>query len=271
MGNKTSVLVITAAVQLSSGSNWVKNGNGLCLGASGNRLNYYNREESNVDRCKASCESIGAECQSITYWTTIRECDINIDFDTTRPAVLDGSWEFHNQGNERHPVMSTYSVPIPTECFTVVMCDVITDCSNRAFTVEFQREDKSCLCHCNYPFTGHSCSSCLDHWEGINCDYCPLKFNQETCSSCALNYITYPHCNKCSFDYCSNHALRVYSNSQHTKCLCDCQPAWKGSDRCATCTSNYFEQHGQCYPCTDTQCSGTDHGHTQQSGMLITM
>eukprot|EP01013_Petalomonas_cantuscygni_P015939 TRINITY_DN32863_c0_g1_i1.p1 TRINITY_DN32863_c0_g1~~TRINITY_DN32863_c0_g1_i1.p1 ORF type:complete len:1695 (+),score=209.29 TRINITY_DN32863_c0_g1_i1:184-5268(+) len=88
-------------------------------------------------------------------------------------------------------------------------CSVSSDCAGRALTVTYNPSMSPTPCQCE----------CTGQWAGRQCTECDSRFDPTTCAQCGVQRIGYPTCAPCT---CTNRALSITTNVDHTKCLCEC-------------------------------------------------
>ena len=112
-------------------------------------------------------------------------------------------------------------------------CNSFDHCTNRAASVTSNAAKSDCVCTCKNSYSGDKCQVCDPKYGGSDCD------------ECAVGFINYPTCTKCTVgNHCSNHANTVTDMSRIT-CVCDCRNEWSG-DTCDTCATKYT---GDCDVC----------------------
>ena len=127
-------------------------------------------------------------------------------------------------------------------------CDIFTHCNGNADSVGSDYNRTNCTCNCKDGY--------------MNSDY-------GMCDMCAEGYIGYPNCEKCTIGtHCSNHAVACTSNTERTKCECDCYGMYNG-EQCESCSPIYDQTN--CDRCGDNrvhypqcaECSIANHcsGH----------
>eukprot|EP01060_Flectonema_neradi_P021855 TRINITY_DN298_c0_g1_i7.p1 TRINITY_DN298_c0_g1~~TRINITY_DN298_c0_g1_i7.p1 ORF type:complete len:6169 (+),score=1117.83 TRINITY_DN298_c0_g1_i7:8252-26758(+) len=119
------------------------------------------------------------------------------------------------------------------------LCTIAEHCSGHADTVVTDAGMTKCECSCSTQWSGATCSTCPDKYQGPNCDMC------------AVGRINYPICEQCDTDvHCSGNTNSTYTDILQSKCICGkCNAQWIG-DTCDTCPSNFDATRG-CAECAD--------------------
>ena len=134
-------------------------------------------------------------------------------------------------------------------------CTISDHCSGHADTVGTDVNMTNCECQCSTQWSGLSCSTCPDKFQGPNCDLC------------AYGRINYPQCEQCDVDtHCSGNTNTTRTDILQTQCICGtCNNQWMG-EKCDICPANYDATRG-CSECADgyagyptcTKCTTAAH------------
>ena len=104
--------------------------------------------------------------------------------------------------------------------------------------------------------------TCVNQYEGTNCDICPPRYDGPYCNTCSDGYIDYPLCRQCNAttDCFGRGSVRELNG----KCKCTCRQFYTG-DSCETCPSSfigddcdvqcapaYYKSNVNCLPCNNT-------------------
>eukprot|EP01062_Namystynia_karyoxenos_P018281 TRINITY_DN16794_c0_g2_i1.p1 TRINITY_DN16794_c0_g2~~TRINITY_DN16794_c0_g2_i1.p1 ORF type:complete len:2177 (+),score=202.36 TRINITY_DN16794_c0_g2_i1:55-6531(+) len=146
-----------------------------------------------------------------------------------------------------------------------IRCDISVHCNGRATSVTSNSARTACVC------------TCTNQWTGSACDVCPPRFQQGVdCDRCAVGYIKYAACEKCtSAAHCNGHAAKVESNAPRTDCMCECTERFQGAV-CDSCSTRFEDYIGlQCARCAQgyidlpqcTKCDVVTHCSDHATGV----
>ena len=152
---------------------------------------------------------------------------------------------------------ATGAVGYPDNC---TACNSHTHCNGRAaVSVLPNSAQTECVC-----------GTCIDQWQGNQCEQCSAPFDTaQGCKQCLDGYVRYPFCEQCTVSsHCSDRAVSVDSNADRSQCVCNCTQQWQGTtcnecpmqfdaETCSKCKSGYIK-YPECTACSALSCS--NHG-----------
>ena len=229
----------------------------------------------------------GAQCNTCTANFVPATCDACQDNHMGYPACVQCTDATHCNGNSdsvTHNMDKTacdctcragFAGAACDECAvgyinypTCTECTILTHCTGHSDSVSAASTGLSCVC-----------GNCHDQWTGNMCEVCDPKYDQSTCSACAVGYIGYPVCTLCTDPlHCNSRAASVSSSLDNTVCVCDqCADQWTGA-ACETCPS-LFSTAADCKECADgrvqyptcTLCTVGDHCKNHATKVVASM
>ena len=166
----------------------------------GNAVSASNATSACVCSCKANFR--GQRCEEcipgLINWPTCRACTVSQDCSNHASNVNAHSTDDSCvcQCNNQWNTANCSNCPLPfagsscDECAdgyfgtppTCTKCNITTHCNGRGNTVVVNPNNDGCDC------------DCTNQWQGISCETCPLRFEQQQCNTCVDGNPDFPAC-----------------------------------------------------------------------------